>query len=71
MLVKEFSGRTLSMLDVYREHNVDTPYIKKNYKDTLGRLETEKKITADPSADDRPKNTFADHVMVTFLRRKR
>src|SRR5262249_17421462 len=31
MLVKEFSGRTLSMLDIYSEHNVDTPYIKKNY----------------------------------------
>src|SRR5258707_12470378 len=40
ILLKEFSGRTLSMLDIYTEHNVDTPYIKKNYKETLGRLES-------------------------------
>jgi three-Cys-motif partner protein len=70
-LAKVFSGRTLSMLDIYREHNVDTPYIKKNYKDTLRRLETDKKITAKPAARNRPRNTFADHVMVTFPIRKK
>jgi hypothetical protein len=71
ILVKEFAGRTLPMLNVYREHNVDTPYIKKNYKEALGRLETEKKITANPPAKDRPKNTFADHIVVTFPPRKK
>jgi hypothetical protein len=70
MLLEEFSGERLPMLDVYTRHNVDTPYIKKNYKDALMRLEAAGKITAQPSASDRKKGTLADHIEVTFPRRK-
>jgi hypothetical protein len=63
-LVVEFAGRTISMIDLYHEHNLGKPYIKKNYKDALLNLERDGRITADPPK--RKANTFADHVVVTF-----
>ena len=68
-LLKTFAGLTLSMRQIYEKHSVDTPYIKKNYKDALSVLEKELKITAMPS--ERRANTFADHVMVTFPTEKK
>lgn len=74
MLMEKFAGRTMAMSAVFEEHNVDTPFIPKNYKDALASLEKKRQITADPPAEKRPKRkgatTFADHVMVTFPRRK-
>jgi hypothetical protein len=40
MLLQKFAGRELPMVEIYKIHNVDTRYIKRNYKDALGRLET-------------------------------
>lgn len=71
MLTQKFAGQVLSMVEIYRRHNVDTPYIKKNYKEALGRLERAGKIKTTPPADQRKKGTFADHVSVTFLSGKR
>jgi hypothetical protein len=46
----------------------------KNYKDALAKLEQRGKIKAVPAAADRPHrkgvSTFANHVMVTFPRRR-
>lgn len=66
MLLSIFSGQKLSMAEVYMRHNVDTPYIKKNYKDALANLEAAGSITANPPMEKRRKGTFADHVVVTF-----
>jgi len=62
MLPKEFAGQTLAMTDIYEQHNVDTPYIKKNYKSVLWELEEEGKITA----VNHRKGTFGDSVKATF-----
>jgi three-Cys-motif partner protein len=64
MLCETFAGQSLTMEDIYRRHSVDTPYIKKNYKDALLHLESNGRITADPAK--RRKLTFADHVVATF-----
>ncbi len=61
-LLDRFSGRTIMMLDIYEEHNVDTPYIKSNYKKALRELEEEKKI----SPSKHKKGSFADKVIVKF-----
>ena len=37
-LLDTFRGRRLIMQEIYAKHNVDTPYIKKNYKDVLREL---------------------------------
>jgi len=62
MLVEEFAGQTLKMIDIYRQHNVNRPYIKKNYKDVLQRLEDCGKITVPKHR----KNSFADRLIVDF-----
>ena len=50
------------MYEIYEQHNVDTPYIKKNYKIVLWELEKEGKITA----SSHRKGTFGDPVKATF-----
>ncbi|MBC6480796.1 MAG: three-Cys-motif partner protein TcmP [Hormoscilla sp. GM7CHS1pb] len=70
MLLDKFAGRTMTMIEVYNEHHVGTPYIDKNYKEALRKLEQQGKITASPPASQRRKNkgklTFGDNVRVTF-----
>ena len=44
-----FAGRTVTMLEIYNQHHVDTPFIKKNYKDALLELERTKAISASPA----------------------
>jgi hypothetical protein len=48
MLLDEFAGQTLTMLEVYNQHHVGKRYIKKNYKQALLKLEAEGKIIVDP-----------------------
>lgn len=70
MLLDSFRGQTIKMIDIYNGHHVDTPYISRNYKDALRRLEASGQITVVPPAEERPKRhgeaTFADTVTVTF-----
>lgn len=72
LLLKKYCGCKMTMKDIYTDHNVDTPYIKPNYKAVLGNMETKGLIKADPPAVSdgtvkaRRMNTFADHVMVSF-----
>lgn len=62
----KYAGKTITMRQLYESHSVDTPYLSKHYKQALRELEAEGLITANPSVDHRRKNTFADHVSVTF-----
>lgn len=62
-LADVFAGRSLTMIQVYNEHHVDTPFIKRNYKDALLELELKKMI-----GTGRPKKagSFADDVVAIF-----
>ena len=62
MLLKEYAGKKLKMSDIYEQHNVNRPFTQKNYKQVLWQLEEQEKITA----SSHRKNSFADHVLVTF-----
>jgi three-Cys-motif partner protein len=70
LLLARFAGRTLTMKRIYETHSVDTPYLDRNYKEVLVRLEAQRRIAANPPATRRPRRggvpTFADHVEVTF-----
>ncbi|MFB2919098.1 MULTISPECIES: three-Cys-motif partner protein TcmP [Aerosakkonema] len=66
MLLDEFAGQSMTMLEVYERHNVGKRYIKTNYKDVLKQLEAQGKITAEPPDNQRRKNTMADTVRITF-----
>ena len=66
MLLNTFSGQTLEMIKIYKLHNVDRPYIKKNYKRVLIQLEEQRKIfTSKHKA-----GTLGDRVQVTFPERE-
>jgi three-Cys-motif partner protein len=75
MLLQEFAGQKLTMLQIYERHSVGRPYIKSNYKKLLTKMEVEGKIEADPPAARRRKinkeTTFADAVIVSFPMRLR
>jgi hypothetical protein len=66
MLLAEFAGQAMTMLDVYNRHHVGKRYIKKNYKEALRKLEEQGKIITEPSAKERRKNTFKDTLKITF-----
>ncbi len=67
MLLEEFAGQTLAMHKIYKQHNIDTPYIKANYKDALLALEKCGRITTiKPDGKGRRKETFADNVLAVF-----
>lgn len=64
-LLTEFNGQSISMFDIYRTHSIDTPFIKKNYKDVLLLLEKEGKITATRGPRQKS-SSFADTVIAHF-----
>lgn len=70
MLCADFSGRSLSMSDIFKEHGLRKNYIESNYKDALKELEAENRIVASPPASKRPKRggkpTFSGSTIVTF-----
>ena len=66
MLRDEFTGKTMTMNEIFEAHHVGRRFISKNYKEVLKKLEEEDEIRVDPPAEERRKNTFADHVKVTF-----
>lgn len=66
MLPAEYSGRSLTMGELFAEHNEQGPYIGKHYKEALKALEAEGRIICSPPAAERPKNTMADLVVIHF-----
>jgi hypothetical protein len=74
MLVNQYCGETLKMIDVYNNHHVGKPYIKSNYKNVLLKMESECMIKVDPPAIKRRKNkgelTLGDEVLITFSSNK-
>ena len=70
MLLADFAGRTLKMIEVFDRHNYGRRYIKKNYKDILTRMECAGKIKGVPPHTNRRKIkgeiTCADETLFTF-----
>ena len=66
-ILQTFKGKRLTMQDIYEQHNVDTPYVKKNYKDVLRELYDDGIIKAKSIKGKPPrKSTFGDNILVTF-----
>ncbi|RWX43975.1 three-Cys-motif partner protein [Candidatus Electrothrix aarhusensis] len=71
-LLDTFAGQRLTMKKIYEEHNVDTPYIIKNYKNALRVLYDEDLIDAiSPKGKPPRKNSFAETIIVTFPRQEK
>ncbi len=70
MLRVDFARRTLAMKDVYEQHHVGKPFVKKNYKNILVEMEQAGEVSCQPpAAERRPRHgkpTMGDNVRVTF-----
>jgi three-Cys-motif partner protein len=70
MLLDEFAGQTLTMGRIYEQHNYGRPYIDKNYKAVLTKMEVAGTLTGNPPHDKRRKvkgvTTCADKTEFTF-----
>lgn len=65
-LLNDFAGQELSIANIYERHSVDTPYVIKNYKETLKQLEADGKVVLRSLQGTRRKGTFANHLLVSF-----
>lgn len=65
-LLATFAGREVNFTQIYETHSVDTPYIDKNYREILKRLENEGVINVRSTKGKRRAGTFADHVLIKF-----
>lgn len=63
-LAEDYAGDTTTLAQIYPEHSVDTPYIRRNYREALLKLEADGRITTNPS--NRRRGTLAEHVQITF-----
>jgi hypothetical protein len=68
MLLQAYAGHTIEFVKLYEEHSIDTPFVKKNYRDVLWTLFDDKLITAVNKKTGKPprKGTFSDDMLVTF-----
>lgn len=70
MLLAEFAGKSLTMQQIYEQHNYGRRYIDKNYKDVLTKQEMAGIIKGDPPFGSRKKRnglpTCADGTRFTF-----
>ncbi|MBI4860708.1 MAG: three-Cys-motif partner protein TcmP [Candidatus Riflebacteria bacterium] len=70
LILEKYAGQTISMEQVFQQHHIGTPFVKKNYKDALLVLEVQDRVQVDPPVHSRMKKmgkpTFGDQVRVTF-----
>src|SRR3546814_5105531 len=69
-LLETFAAQELSTLHIYEHHSVDKPFLMKNYKEVLMKMEEDGSITVQSTkTSKRRKGTFADHLLVQFPER--
>ena len=61
-----FSGREVTLQEIYETHSVDTPYIKKNYREVIKQLEVDNIVSAYSTKGRRRALTYPDHVRIKF-----
>ncbi len=70
MLTQKYAGKTIGFLDLYQEHSVDRPYVKKNYKDVLQKMYNQGIVQAWSKRTGKPPraHTFSDEMIIRFVR---
>jgi three-Cys-motif partner protein len=66
MLLDSFAERTMTVQEVFDQHNIDTPYIMKNYKEVLMKMHQEGIVAASRPGKTIRRNTFPEDISVTF-----
>lgn len=66
MLLSDYAGKSLRMIEIYQEHSVGRRYVKRNYKAVLADMESQGEIS---TRGRRSSRGFADDVIAIFPRR--
>ena len=64
-LLRRYAGRRLEVRQIVEEHNVGTPFIPKNYKDVLLKMEAEGRVECVGKSRRTP-GTMADENVIVF-----
>ena len=65
-LLDRFSGQEMNFRQIYESHSIDTPYVEKNYRETLKQLENGGTIGVRSTKGKRRAGTFPEHVLIRF-----
>ncbi len=66
-LLNHLAGQRMTVGDVYKQHNIDRPYLERHYKKVLRALEAAGGVRVEASAGKRRRQgTMADHLAITF-----
>ncbi len=71
MLLNDYAGKTTGLKTLFESHSIGKPYVVKNYRDVLCRMEAEGKISMQPPCPPRRKATIGEKVMITFPARQK
>ena len=66
MLLRGYAGRTVGMNELFEQHSVGKPYVKKNYREVLCRMEQEGKLRMEPPCPPRRRGTIGENVKIAF-----
>lgn len=66
LLKEEFKGQTLDFREIYMKHSIGRPYIRKNYREVLLKLEESGEVMIIDPENRRRNNTLADRCLITF-----
>ena len=65
-LLNSFAGREIIFDEIYKVHSVDKPYIRKNYRKAIIKLEEDGVVSAYSSRGKRRGRTYPSHVFIKF-----
>ncbi|MDX2059738.1 MAG: three-Cys-motif partner protein TcmP [Gemmatimonadales bacterium] len=69
MILDDLAGFVGGIDEIYERHSVGKPYVLKDYREQLCKLEQEGKITCDKPCPPRRRNTIAAHVKISIPRK--
>ncbi len=70
MLLTDCAGMTIGLKPLFERHSVGKPYVLKNYREVLCRMEQEGKVRMEPPCPPRRKGTIGEKVKIIFPARQ-
>ena len=69
MILQDLAGVTAGIEEIYERHSVGKPYMLKDYREQLCKLEQEGKVTMSEPCPPRRKNTLAPRIKIMIPRK--
>jgi three-Cys-motif partner protein len=66
MLLADYAEKTVGLVELFERHSVGKPYVLKNYREVLCRMEQEGKVRMEPPCPPRRRGTIGEKVKIIF-----